>query len=135
MEAARGTSRALARRGLRQTATSSNTSGNSTCLSFWKTNNVPSAAVFVTHVYSGYFTDVPAVWYNRSLAEWCVFDGSFNTMPIGAQFSSSGVLMLERVQPYVLASMIDAGGSIPLKERAAVSQGDGGAASSQDIRY
>ena len=87
MEARRGTSRALARRGLRQTATSSNTSGNSTCLSFWKTNNVPSAAVLVTHVYSGYFPDVPAVWYNSSKAEWCVFDGSLQPMPLGAQFT------------------------------------------------
>src|ERR1051326_6726856 len=34
---------------LTQTATSSNTSGDSTCMSFWKTTGIPTAAVFVTH--------------------------------------------------------------------------------------
>jgi len=27
------------------------------------------------------------VWYNASLGQWCVFDGSFNNMPLGAEFS------------------------------------------------
>ena len=70
-----------------QTATSSNTSGDSTCINSLFTNNFPSEAVLVTHVFSGYFPDVPAVWYNSSKAEWCVFDGSLQPMPLGAQFS------------------------------------------------
>lgn len=69
-----------------QVATVSNTSGDSTCITFFSSIS-PSAVVFVTHEYSGYFTDVAAVWYNQSLGEWCVFDGSYNMMPIGATFS------------------------------------------------
>jgi hypothetical protein len=80
-----------------QGATSSNTSGDSTCINNPLTNQNPSASLFVTHIYhplkvkpvpyNGYFPDVPGVWYNTSLSEWCVFDGSYNTMPLGAEFS------------------------------------------------
>lgn len=71
-----------------QVATSSNTSGDSTCINS-PYGNVPYAVVFITHVYSGYFTDVSAVWYNTFLGEWCVFDGSYNPMPIGADFTAT----------------------------------------------
>jgi hypothetical protein len=42
--------------------------------------------LFVTHVYSGYFTDVAGVWYDAALGENCVFDGSGNSMLLGATF-------------------------------------------------
>lgn len=69
-----------------QVATSSNTSGDSTCINSSASNGHPSELVFITHEFSGYFTDVSAVWYNAGLGEWCVFDGSFNNMPTGATF-------------------------------------------------
>ncbi len=70
-----------------QTATSSNTAADETCINSLFTNNTPSEAILVTHVYSGYFTDVPAVYYNSTLQQWCVFDGSIKAMLVGAQFS------------------------------------------------
>jgi hypothetical protein len=71
-----------------QTATTSNTSLDSTCINSILSNQNPNAYIFTIHQYSGsYFTDVPGVWYNSSLGEWCVFDGSYNTMPLGAAFS------------------------------------------------
>lgn len=71
---------------LTQVATSTNTSGDSTCINSSISNGNPAALVYITHEFSGYFTDVAAVWYNASLSEWCVFDGSFNNMPLGASF-------------------------------------------------
>jgi hypothetical protein len=68
---------------VKQVATSANTFGDSTCLS--GVNN-PDDILFVTHVYSGYFTDPIGVWYDTSLSENCVFDGSYNSMPLGATF-------------------------------------------------
>ncbi len=73
-----------------QTATAFNTSyaPTSTCITnSLLTNGNPVAFVFATHVYSGYFTDVPGVWYADALQEWCIFDISHNTMPVGATFS------------------------------------------------
>ncbi|HLW03076.1 MAG TPA: hypothetical protein VKT82_30775 [Ktedonobacterales bacterium] len=73
-----------------QTATTFNTSyaPTSTCITnSLLTNGNSLAFVFVTHLYSGYFTDVPGVWYADALQEWCIFDISHNTMPVGAQFS------------------------------------------------
>ncbi len=72
-----------------QVASSSNIVGDSTCLSesssdHWNTN--PNSVLFITHVYSGYFTDVAAVWFNASLNEQCVFDGSYHSMPVGVTF-------------------------------------------------
>ena len=69
-----------------QVATSSNTSGDSTCMNSSVLNGNPNALAFITHVYSGYFTDVSAVWYNAYLSKWCIFDGSYNNMPTGAKF-------------------------------------------------
>lgn len=69
-----------------QVATSSNTTGDSTCINSTASNGNPNELVFITHVYSGYFTDPSAVWYNASLGEWCVFDGLFHNMPTGASF-------------------------------------------------
>lgn len=69
-----------------QVATSSNTSGDSTCINSAASNGNPNELVFVTHIYSGYFTDVSAVWYNSSVQQWCIFDGSFLNMPVGASF-------------------------------------------------
>lgn len=69
-----------------QVATASNISGDSTCINSSATNGNPNELVFITHVYSGYFTDVSAVWYNASVGEWCVFDGSYKSMPAGASF-------------------------------------------------
>ncbi len=73
-----------------QVATASNTSGDSTCLQLGISLN---STLLVTHEYSGYltanhgyFTDVAAVWYNEALQEWCIFDGSYNAMPIGETF-------------------------------------------------
>ncbi len=68
-----------------QVATTANTFGDSTCFNFPYANN-PQAGILITHIYSGYFTDVSAVWYDSYLNEWCVFDGSYNSMPIGATF-------------------------------------------------
>jgi hypothetical protein len=68
---------------VKQVATAANTSGDSTCLSGY---NSSSYVLFVTHVYSGYFTDVAGVWYDAALSENCVFDGSYNAMPLGATF-------------------------------------------------
>lgn len=69
-----------------QVATTSNVSGDSTCINNPVSNGNPNELVFITHVYSGYFTDVSAVWYNAGLGEWCIFDGSFAAMPVGATF-------------------------------------------------
>jgi hypothetical protein len=69
-----------------QVATNSNTSGDSTCLTEGSPYNSPYDMLFVTHVYSGYFTDVAGVWYDAALNENCVFDGSGNSMPLGATF-------------------------------------------------
>lgn len=69
-----------------QVANASNTSGDSTCISNELTNNNSHALVFVTHLFSGYFPDVSAVWYNQTRAQWCIFDGSYNSMPVYAQF-------------------------------------------------
>lgn len=71
---------------LTQVATTTNTSGDSTCINSSAANGNPNELLFITHVYSGYFSDVSAVWYNSSLSEWCVFDGAFKTMPTGATF-------------------------------------------------
>lgn len=71
---------------LTQVATSANSSGDSTCINSAVSNGNPNELVFITHVYSGFFGDVAAVWYNASLSEWCVFDGAFHTMPTGATF-------------------------------------------------
>ena len=69
-------------------ATSANTSGDSTCINNVLANQSPTTTyLFVTHVYSGSFTDVPGIWYDTSLGEWCIFDGSCKTMPLGAEFS------------------------------------------------
>jgi hypothetical protein len=72
-----------------QVASSSNISGDSTCLSPSDIpGNFPQGAIlFITHVYSGYFTDVSAVWFNLNFGEWCIFDGSYNNMPSGATFT------------------------------------------------
>lgn len=73
---------------LMQVATSANTSGDSTCINNSYQYDNPYAVIFINHTYtSGYFTDVSAVWYNISLNEWCIFDGSFQPMPIGATFT------------------------------------------------
>jgi hypothetical protein len=73
--------------GFTQVATSSNTSGDSTCINNILTNGNPNAIIFIVHEYSGYFTDSSAVWYNPSMSEWCIFDGSFYNMPQGATFA------------------------------------------------
>ena len=82
--------------GFTQVATSSNTSGDSTCINNILSNSNPNALIFIMHEYSGYFTDESAVWYNASLSEWCIFDGSYNSMPQGATFAvglPSGTLL------------------------------------------
>lgn len=72
--------------GFTQVATSSNTSGDSTCIDNVLSNSNPNALIFIVHEYSGYFTDPSAVWYNPSLSEWCIFDGFYSNMPLGATF-------------------------------------------------
>lgn len=69
-----------------QVASSSNISGDSTCINSAASNGNPNELLFITHVYSGYFTDVAAVWYKSSIGEWCIFDGSYQNMPSGATF-------------------------------------------------
>jgi hypothetical protein len=61
--------------------TSSNTFGDSTCSSTFANSDL---VLFVTHVNSGYFTDVAAVWWDAGLNENCIFDGSGNNIPLGA---------------------------------------------------
>jgi hypothetical protein len=71
--------------GSQQVATVSNTSGSATCLTgMFIASSVP---VFVTHQFSGYFTDVAAVWWDQSLGTVCIFGASRNPMPLGATFS------------------------------------------------
>jgi hypothetical protein len=67
-------------------ATASNTFGDSVCITNWSIATYPEFSFFITHVYNGYFTDVAAVWYNVRLNVWCIFDGSFNSMPLGTTF-------------------------------------------------
>lgn len=71
-----------------QVATSSNTSGDITCINNAVTNNNPSALVFASYNldYTATYTDTSQVWYNTSSREWCIFDASFNTLPPGAVF-------------------------------------------------
>lgn len=73
--------------GVTQVATSSNTSGDSTCLNTILSNSNPNALLFIVHEYSGYFTDTSAVWYNPSVSEWCIFDGFYAPMQQGATFA------------------------------------------------
>jgi hypothetical protein len=95
---------APASRSLTQVATTSNTKGDSTCINNALLNGYPTAKLYITHMYSGYFTDVAAVWYNLYLGQWCIFNGSLNSMPIGAQFavqfSSPAIILVPlAVQP------------------------------------
>lgn len=72
-----------------QVATSTNTSGDSTCMNDSLLNGNPNALVNLVHSYgtSGpYMTDVTAVWYSSYYGEWCIFDGSYTTMPLGNSF-------------------------------------------------
>jgi hypothetical protein len=70
-----------------QVATSSNTSGDSTHMNSSSVlNGNPNELAFITHVYSGYFSDVSAVQYNSHLGEWSIFDGSHHSIDIGATF-------------------------------------------------
>jgi hypothetical protein len=68
-----------------QVATVANTVGDSTCTGAFGPES--DDALIITHIYSGYFTDVSAVWWDSSLREFCVFDGSGNAMPLGATFT------------------------------------------------
>lgn len=71
-----------------QVATSSNTSGDITCINNAATNNNPSAMVFATYNldYTAKYTDTSEVWYDTYSKQWCIFDASFNTIPLGAVF-------------------------------------------------
>lgn len=72
-----------------QVATSTNTIGDSTCMSDGLLNGNPNALAFIVHNYgtSGpYMTDVTAVWYYSSYGKWCIFDGTYNSMPLGNSF-------------------------------------------------
>jgi hypothetical protein len=56
-------------------------------------NDNPNALAFIVHSYgtSGpYMNDVTAVWYYSYYHEWCIFDGSYNSMPLGNSFFVTG---------------------------------------------
>ena len=71
-----------------QVAVSSNTSGDITCINNAVTNNNPSATILITYNldYTATYTDTSEVWYNSSSKQWCIFDATFNTLPVGAVF-------------------------------------------------
>jgi hypothetical protein len=72
-----------------QVATNSNTTGDSTCMNDSLLNGNPNALAFMVHTYGAsgpYMTDVTAVWYSSLMGKWCIFDGSYNAMPLGNSF-------------------------------------------------
>jgi len=78
-----------------QTATTNNTSYNSTCINnpYLDGSNVQVA--WTTPVWNPVgvasqgpiITDPLGVWYDKALAQWCIFDETSNPMPVGASFN------------------------------------------------
>ncbi len=71
-----------------QVATTTNTTGDSTCMNNSLLNGNFNAVAFIVHNYgtSGpYMADVTAVYFSIS-GKWCIFDGSYANMPLGTSF-------------------------------------------------
>lgn len=80
-----------------QVATSTNTAGNFTCMNDSLLNGNPNALAFIVHnaTFGLSMRDVTGVWYYSYYHEWCIFDGSFNQMPLGTSFFVTGATGLQ----------------------------------------
>jgi hypothetical protein len=76
-----------------QTATTSNTSGDSTFINNSAANGNPGIGLLVTanwdpgSVYTGFDDHLVGVWYDSWLGEWAIFNEDGSAMPVGAQFN------------------------------------------------